>query len=179
MRREYSFHRLMGKIQANERKAREIADCFTHRALEAEKAGEHSRAVQMAEQAKILGRYLVYYEKIKHSMELAMANGTAVNTIRIIQELPATWPEPANPEDMIDAQEGMILAEEKAQSSLEQCGILMDSLGDVKVAPLNNEAELFLQNLIDQQACEDRRKQLLDTAQRLEKLRRNHVEESK
>ena len=177
--REYSFRKLMQQIQFNESKTREAVSRFTHQALEAEKAGDHSHAVQMAEQAKKLERYLPYYDKVKHSMELASANGVAADTLKIIQELPDTWSEPLNPEDMIRAQEGMILAEEKCQMSLEQSDILIDSLSDFRETALNSEAESFLQNLIDQQACKGRRKQLLDTAQQLEKLRRNQVKESK
>lgn len=177
--REYSFRKQMRQIQFNESKTREAVSRFTRQAIEAEKVGDHSHAVQLAEQAKKLERYLPYYDKVKHSMELASANGVAADTLQIIQELPDTWPEPLNPEDMLQAQEGLILAEEKSQLSLEQSDILMDSLGDFQETALNSEAESFLQNLIDQQTREGRRKQLLDTAQQLEKLRRNQVKESK
>ena len=177
--REYSFRKQMRQIQFNESKTREAVSRFTRQAIEAEKAGDHSNAVHLAEQAKKLERYLPYYDKVKHSMELASANGVAADTLRIIQELPNAWPEPLNPEDMLQAQEGLILAEEKSQLSLEQSDILMDNLGDFQETALNSEAESFLQNLIDQQTREGRRKQLLDTAQQLEKLRRNQVKESK
>lgn len=177
LRENIRYRQKLREVSRNEKCMRKSAEQYAAQALEAERAGDHARAVRMAAEAAKLKKHLAMTGSMRGSLEIAhavqSANQAMADIMRVSSSAAGSLLEGAADPDVYTLQTELLTMQEHVRSFMEESEMLCDDLDHVDHTPVSEEGERYLKTLMSSSSKDKQLKRLQDINTRLEQLQRS------
>lgn len=179
MAENIQYRQNMREVNAGKRRIQALLEEYANQAVEAERSGQHSRAVSLAREAHRLKQYLASSGGISAALESAHAVSTANRALAGILEasggLADTAARMMDPAALGEAQANMLAVNENMRLMMEQSDLLLEGIDDGEGPDAAGEAMLL--EILQGQRREQHSKVLQDTNRQLDRLQRARAAE--
>ena len=174
------YRQNLRQVNAEKKRMQALIDEYAAQAAEAERGGQHDRAVRLAQEAHRLKQYLASSGGISAALETAHAVTTANRALANILEASGGLADKAarmvDPAALGEAQANMLAVNENMRMMMEQSDLMLEDIGEDDDRP-NEAAEAFLREIMRNVRNEKRSRVLQDTHRQLDRLQRARAAE--